>query len=397
MPSRSIRAAEVAVLRPAQPRTAHDTVGGAIERRLTGAMEVPIEQLVADPGQPRRDWDYDNGAQRLQELAASIAEFGVLQPLLVREDGTLPDGRQRYVIIAGARRRAAAELVGIGLLPVLVREESATRVRVLQLLENLQRQELSPLDEARAYQELLDLEGMTPQALAARLHLSGQQVRDRLRLLADQVLADAVERRQMSASAAREIMKLPDDEVLAFRRRVLAGERLQINDVFSARAYLAATGAINPRRKIARGTAPVDSIQLVPPIVTTRTPQAAAEARTDQTLFDPSPAIDTKISLLSIGVAAQPSRPSDRDVVEDIAEESAGGDQPAATGSSATCRASVERVVDILDSSLSGEERAIVAGVLRETGQQSDLIAWLMLFHRRLSERLSRQNASPCE
>lgn len=397
MPSRSVRVAEVAVLRPAQPRTAYDATGSATERRLSGAMEVPIEQLVADPGQPRRDWDYDNGEQRLRELAASVAEFGVLQPLLVREDGTLPDGRQRYVIIAGARRRAAAELAGIGMLPVLVREEPATRVRVLQLLENLQRQELSPLDEARAYQELLDLEGMTPPALAVRLHISGQQVRDRLRLLADQVLADAVERRQISASAAREIMKLPDDEVLTFRRRVLAGERLQVNDVFTARAHLAATGVINPRRKVARGTAQTDPIQLTPPIDTPRTPLAMVGAGMDQTLFDPCPAIDEQIGLLGIGVAARPSRLSEGDMAGDIAEVSAGGGQLAEIGSSVSWRAGVERVVGILDSSLSGEERATVAGALREAGQRSDLVEWLLLLHRWLNERLGQETALPCD
>jgi ParB/RepB/Spo0J family partition protein len=219
---------------------------------LAGAMEVPIEQIAADPLQPRRDWEYDDGKQRLRELADSIAEFGLLQPLLVHEEGTLPDGRQRYLIIAGARRRAAAERAGLGMVPVVVRGAEQARIRVLQLIENLQRQNLSWLDEARAYQELIDTEGLTPPTLAAQLHISAQHVRDRLRVLADQVLADAVERRQISATAARDIKQLPDEEVMAFRNRVLAGERLQTNDVAAARARLAAAGVINPRRKTGR-------------------------------------------------------------------------------------------------------------------------------------------------
>ncbi len=166
-------------------------------------MEIPLEQVVPDPGQPRQDWSHNDGARRLSELAESVREFGVLQPLVVREDGTIRDGRQCYIIISGARRRAAAERAGLPSLPVVVRGEESSRVRALQLVENLQRQELSPLDEARAYQELIDLEGLTPPALAARLHISPQHVRDRLRVLADQVLADAVERRQLAPSVAR--------------------------------------------------------------------------------------------------------------------------------------------------------------------------------------------------
>src|SRR6185437_13153656 len=214
MPGSRKREAEVAVVRTAQPRSTAAAVSGATERRLAGAMEVPIEQVAPDPAQPRRDWDHDDGRQRLQELADSIREFGLLQPLLVREEGTLPDGRQGYRIIAGARRRAAAERAGLTMLPVVVRGAEQARIRVLQLIENLQRQNLSWLDEARAYQELIDTETLTPPTLAARLHISAQHVRDRLRVLADQVLADAVERRQISATAARDIKQLPDEEVM---------------------------------------------------------------------------------------------------------------------------------------------------------------------------------------
>ena len=211
MSARNRREAEVAVVRPAQPRTTLHAVAGATERRLPGAMEVPIEQVSPDPGQPRQDWEHNGGARRLDELTESVREFGVLQPLVVREDGTIGDGRQRYVIIAGGRRYAAAQRAGLAAVPVVARSEESSRVRILQLVENLQRQDLSPIDEARAYQELIDLENLSPPTIAARLHLSAQHVRDRLRVLSDQVLADAVERQQISATAARDIMQLPDD------------------------------------------------------------------------------------------------------------------------------------------------------------------------------------------
>jgi ParB-like chromosome segregation protein Spo0J len=124
-------------------------------------------------------------------------------------------------------------------------------VRILQLIEHLQRQDLSPIDEAHAYQELMDLEELSPPRVAERLHISAQQVRDRLRLLADQALADAVEWREVSAAGAREIAKLPDEAIAGFRARVEKGERLQTHDVATARARLQQQGVVNPRRRTA--------------------------------------------------------------------------------------------------------------------------------------------------
>lgn len=219
------------------------------ERPLAGAIDVPLAQVLPDPTQPRRDWEHADGQNRLDELAASIREFGVLQPLLVREDEAYTEEQPLYRIIAGARRRAAAERAGLATLPVVVRSHDTARARILQLIENLQRADLSPLDEARAYQELMDLEGLSAEAAGDRLFISGQKVRERLRLLADQVLAAAVERRQISATAARDIGRLPDEQLHAFRKRILEGEVLQSNDVATARAELAARGLINPRIK----------------------------------------------------------------------------------------------------------------------------------------------------
>ena len=174
--------------RPAPPDEAHQQADS--ERGLTGALSVPIEQIDPDPGQPRSAMD----PQRLQELASSIAAEGLLQPIVVREAGFRDDGRTHYVIVAGARRHAAAQQAGLTRVPVLVRESDGASLRVLQLTENLHREDLSEVDEGRAYQELMDLENISPRGVAERLHISDQQVRDRLRLAADQVLADAVSR-----------------------------------------------------------------------------------------------------------------------------------------------------------------------------------------------------------
>lgn len=209
---------------------------------IPGAVIVPVDMIDRDPGQPRHDWRHDSGYERLDDLTRSVAEFGILQPLVVRQV------HDRYMVIAGGRRLVAARRAGLTHVPVIVRDDEGARVRVLQLVENVQRQQLTPLDEARAYQELMEIEGLTTGGVAARLHVSVQTVRDKLRLLRDQVLADAVERRQITATAAREINKLPEDVAEQLRHRIQRGERLHVSHVHEIRAQLHAAGIINPRR-----------------------------------------------------------------------------------------------------------------------------------------------------
>jgi len=215
------------------------------ERVLPGAMSVPIEQVVPDPNQPRRDM----GDERMAELAASLTEYGVLQPLLVREAGLLDDGRTRYIIIAGGRRYAAALLAGLARLPLLVRESEGATLRITQLVENIQRQDLAPLEEARAFQELMDTDGLTAAALATRLHISPQKVRDRLLLLSDQVMADAVQRGQITPTTARDVLRMADETQVPLRASIAEGDRIDGAAIQTARARAAASGVVNPRSK----------------------------------------------------------------------------------------------------------------------------------------------------
>jgi len=212
-------------------------------RALPTALSLPIEQIAPDPDQPRRN----HGAESLKELAASMMEYGVLQPLLVREAGPLADGRMRYMIVAGGRRYAAALLAGLTRLPVVVRDTEGAALRMTQLVENIQRQDLAPLEEARAFQELMDAEGLSAKALGERLHISGQHVRDRLVLLSDQAIADAVQSGQIGPTVARDVLHLADEAQAPLRQRINAGEALDNTDVQHARAAAAAAGVTNPR------------------------------------------------------------------------------------------------------------------------------------------------------
>ncbi len=258
------------VLRAPQQRVSQRAAMPSEERALPGAMEIPLDRVVADPAQPRRDWEHDDGERRLEELAASIREFGIIQPLLVREGSIRQDGVQEFIVIAGGRRRAAAEQAGLTTVPVLIRGDEGVRVRVLQLLENLQRQQLSPMDEARAFQELIDIEGLTPPALANRLRLSDQLIRDRLRLLTNQVVADALERKQLNMTAARSLQQLPEDQITQFKERLQRGDEIRHAEIEAHRQRLIAAGVINPRfkgggRRASRRDAP-DQTTFDPPV-----------------------------------------------------------------------------------------------------------------------------------
>src|SRR6266480_2550247 len=101
----------------------------AMQKVIPGALLVPIDRVQRDPAQPRRDWTHGEGRQRLEELTQSVREFGLLQPLLVRQEG------ERYVVIAGGRRLVAARRAGLTEVPVVVHHADSATVRILQLLE----------------------------------------------------------------------------------------------------------------------------------------------------------------------------------------------------------------------------------------------------------------------
>ncbi len=137
--------------RPAAPAQVGRVPAGP--RALAGALSVPIAQVHPDPGQPRKDFDDD----ALGELASSIRENGVLQPLIVRDSGE-PDamGNDLFIIIAGERRWRAAARAGLAEIPVVVRalEEADPTTRVLQLIENLQREDLNIVERSAALKAL---------------------------------------------------------------------------------------------------------------------------------------------------------------------------------------------------------------------------------------------------
>ena len=183
-------------------------------RTPTAVREIPLEKVKPNPTQPRMTWHQDT----LQELAASIKEHGVLQPILVRPSA---DG---YEIIAGERRWRASKLAGKETIPAIVeRFDDATALEIA-LIENLQREDLSPLDEAVIYKKMTDELGYSIRQLAGKLGKDNDYVENRLRLAnAPDDVREMVAQRYDTISAAYELMKLDN----ARRRRALAKQMLE--------------------------------------------------------------------------------------------------------------------------------------------------------------------------
>jgi len=168
--------------------------------------QLPLDLLEPNPFQPRTTIDLE----ALQELSDSIKARGILQPLLVRPHPTDP---ARYQIIAGERRWRAAGAAGLHEVPVLVRETADADAAAAALVENLQRQDLNPIDEAQGYARLLDQFGLTQEALGHAVGKSRSHIANTLRLLAlPQAVIDGLRQGVISAGHARALLAHPEPE-----------------------------------------------------------------------------------------------------------------------------------------------------------------------------------------
>lgn len=173
--------------------------GGA--QPSAGVSQIPLENIRRNPRQPRIQFN----PQELDELAASIREHGILQPLVVSpgEDGT-------YVLIAGERRLEAARKAGLVTVPVVIRHATDQQLLELALIENVQRADLNPLEEAEAFRHLIDEFGLSHEAVAARLGKSRVAVTNTLRLLeAAPAVKQALVDGKITEGHARALLALP--------------------------------------------------------------------------------------------------------------------------------------------------------------------------------------------
>ena len=177
-------------------------------------VEIPLEELRPNPYQPRKTFD----EKALEELSESIKQSGVFQPIIVRQSTI-----KGYEIIAGERRFRASKLAGKETVPAIVREFDEARMMQIAVLENLQREDLSPMEEAEAYEMLMKNLKLTQVELAEQLGKSRPYIANYLRLLTlPQVVKDLVQKEQLSMGQARTLLALKEtDQIIPLANRVL--------------------------------------------------------------------------------------------------------------------------------------------------------------------------------
>lgn len=185
----------------------------ASEENGGGYTEIPVSAIVPNPDQPRREI----GEESIQELAASIREHGVLQPVIVQP---LPDGR--YQLVAGERRWRAARAAGLSTVPAVVRQVSEEERLEMALVENVQREDISPLDEAMAYRTLMERFGMTQEQVARKVGKSRTAVANTLRLLTlEPEIQEGLQAGKISEGHARALLMAPAEVRVELYRRAL--------------------------------------------------------------------------------------------------------------------------------------------------------------------------------
>ena len=177
-------------------------LGDFSEPQASGLQEMDIYLIDTNEDQPRKTFD----KEKLEELAESLKLHGVVQPIVVRKMG------ERYSIIAGERRYRAARMAGLSTVPVVVRDMDEMQAREVALIENIQRENLNPIEEAAAIKSLMDLHDLTQEEVSRRISKSRPAVSNTIRLLSlpDEV-QDMVKQGQLQAGHARAILAIPDD------------------------------------------------------------------------------------------------------------------------------------------------------------------------------------------
>lgn len=193
----------------------YETSGSTTSASNTASeTKLPIEDIVPNPNQPRIHFN----ETELRELSESIQEHGVLQPLLVRKHGN------GYEIIAGERRYQASKLAGLEELPVIIKDVDDEQMLALALIENLQRSDLNPVEEAKGYRQLIDASGMTQEALSKAVSKSRSAITNSLRLLdLPEVVQQMIFEGKLTAGHARAILAVPyEDARIKLAEKVVA-------------------------------------------------------------------------------------------------------------------------------------------------------------------------------
>ncbi|MFC5589969.1 nucleoid occlusion protein [Sporosarcina soli] len=186
-------------------------------------VQVKLEQIRPNKYQPRTVFS----EEKIEELARTIHTHGVIQPIVIRSVDT-----DSYEIIAGERRYRAMKKLGWSEVPAIIRELDDKETASIALIENLQREELTAIEEAYAYEKLLELHGLTQEALAQRLGKGQSTVANKLRLLKlPETIKDAILRKEISERHARALIPIKDDELQQKLHQEIIEEQLNVKQL----------------------------------------------------------------------------------------------------------------------------------------------------------------------
>ncbi|MDY2696324.1 MAG: ParB/RepB/Spo0J family partition protein [Eubacteriales bacterium] len=207
--------------------SAYDDYDDTVKNTSNNATnEIVLSSLVPNPNQPRKNFDQT----ALQELANSIKVHGVIQPLVVNDqkDGT-------YLIIAGERRYRASKLAGLNTVPCIIKDYSEKQIKEISIIENLQREDLNPIESARAIRQLMDEYKMTQEAVSERIGVSRPNIANTLRLLSlcPEVIA-LVESGKLSAGHARCLIPVQDYNLQIKLAMAASDNRMTVRDLEKA-------------------------------------------------------------------------------------------------------------------------------------------------------------------
>ena len=222
----------------------------------TGLLYLPIQSVVANPDQPRKDFS----EEELQDLSNSIKKSGLLQPILVRKKGDF-----QYEIVAGERRYRAAKLAGISSIPALVRDLDERETLELSIVENVQRSDLNPIEEALAYQRLASEFTVSQEDIASAVGKSRSAIANSIRLLKlEQRIQDLIKKGELTSGHARAILMAENSEkawelaqsILSNKLSVRQAEHnvSTLKSLIKSKKLDAASGAIENRLRRALGT-----------------------------------------------------------------------------------------------------------------------------------------------
>lgn len=185
--------------------------------------ELPINEIIPNRDQPRKTFD----EAALEELAESIKKHGVLQPLLVRP---IPSGG--YQLVAGERRWRACRMAGLNKVPVVIKELTDTETMEIAIIENLQREDLNPIEEAEGLQALIDKCGYTQEEVAASVGKSRPAIANSLRLLRlPQEVRDMTKNGEISAGHARALLAFDNDAMMLEAAKNIVSKKMTVRDV----------------------------------------------------------------------------------------------------------------------------------------------------------------------